>query len=91
MFAELVVGKGGGEPDDRAARGAREGAALEGEQRAQVIFAVAMAGTPIESTESLIGLKADMHRFELNMVENDGDWLVKSAEWRRAKPDDFLF
>jgi hypothetical protein len=58
-----------------------------GQARAEVL--VAMAGTPIESPEALLGLRADLYRFDLAFAEEDGDWRVRSAEWRPAAVKDF--
>ncbi|HEY8153764.1 MAG TPA: hypothetical protein VII72_06510 [Myxococcota bacterium] len=58
-----------------------------GEARAEVL--VAMAGTEIEGPEALIALRADLYRFDLGLVEEDGDWRVRSADWRPASVDDF--
>ena len=61
--------------------------AAPGEARAEVL--VAMAGTPIESPEALLSLRADLYRFDLAFAEEDGDWRVRSAEWRPAAVQDF--
>ena len=59
-----------------------------GQGSAEVL--VAMAGTPIAGPEALVGLRADLYRFDLRLAEEpDGDWRVRSAEWRRAAIDDF--
>jgi hypothetical protein len=51
---------------------------------------VAMAGTPIAGPEALAGLRADLYRFDLQLAaEPDGEWRVRSAEWRPAALDDF--
>jgi hypothetical protein len=61
--------------------------AAPGQARAEVL--VAMAGTPIESPEALLGLRADLYRFDLAFAEEDGDWRVRSADWRPAAVQDF--
>jgi hypothetical protein len=51
---------------------------------------VAMAGTPIDAPEALVGLRADLYRFDLELSEEpDGEWRVRSAQWRPAAVDDF--
>ncbi len=51
---------------------------------------VAMAGTPIAGPEALLGLRADLYRFDLQLEnEPDGAWRILSAEWRPAAVDDF--
>jgi len=61
--------------------------AAPGQARADVL--VAMAGRPIEGPEALLGLRADLYRFDLAFREEDGAWRVRSAEWRLAAVDDF--
>jgi hypothetical protein len=61
--------------------------AAPGQARAEVL--VAMAGTKIEGPEALLALRADLYRFDLGFAEEDGDWRVRSAEWRPASVDDF--
>ena len=57
---------------------------------ARVDALVAMAGVPIPAPESLVGLRADLYRFELRLrEEEDGAWRVVSAEWRPAALDEF--
>jgi hypothetical protein len=58
-----------------------------GRARAEVL--VAMAGTPIEGPEALLALRADLYRFDLGFALEDGDWRVRSADWRPASVDDF--
>ena len=51
---------------------------------------VAMAGQPIANVGELERLQADLHRFEINLVREQGEWKVTQAEWRRAEIGDFL-
>lgn len=57
---------------------------------AQAIVMVAMAGQPIADAEELERLRADLHRFEISLARENGEWKVTSAEWRRAEFADFL-
>lgn len=57
---------------------------------ASVRVLAAMAGRPIESVEALVNVRADLMRFDLELAREDGDWLVRSADWRRAELSDFL-
>lgn len=54
---------------------------------------VAMAGTPIPELTpdagALLDLRADLHRFDLELEEEQGEWRVVHAAWRRAEPADF--
>jgi len=64
--------------------------AIEAPKEGSAEVLVAMAGTPIAGPEALIGLRADLYRFDLRLAEEpDGEWRVRSAEWRPAAVDDF--
>lgn len=56
------------------------------QEAANAIVYVAMTGVPVESMQALISLKADLYRFELGLVEKDGEWLILSSRWERADP-----
>jgi len=57
---------------------------------AQADVMVAMAGQPISDAEELERLRADLHRFEITLIRENGEWKVTRAEWRRAEFADFL-
>ncbi len=51
----------------------------------------ALAGTPIESPDSIRSLRADVYRFDLGLEdEGDGEWRVVRGAWRPAQLDDFM-
>lgn len=56
--------------------------------RADVL--VAMAAQPIAGAGELERLRADLHRFEITFVREQGEWKVRQAEWRRAELGDFF-
>jgi hypothetical protein len=60
------------------------------ERRATATVLVAMAGHEIDSLAALTGVSADLFRFDIVLVEEDGDWRLVSAAWRRAVREDFL-
>ena len=45
---------------------------------AHVVLTAGMAGTDAHA----FGLRADAYRFELEFVEQDGEWLLIGADWR---------
>jgi hypothetical protein len=45
---------------------------------------VAMAGVPLQSIESVISVRADLYRFDVDWRLADGEWLVTSSRWQRA-------
>ncbi len=52
---------------------------------------VAMAGTPMLVVDDLARLRADLYRFDFDLVrEDDGEWRVARAAWSRATRGDFL-
>jgi hypothetical protein len=58
---------------------------------AHVILLVAVAGAPIEGIEQIGDVRAELLRFDLEMVEEDGDeWRVIRGDWERATPADFF-
>ncbi|MCR4347120.1 MAG: hypothetical protein NUV55_07965 [Sulfuricaulis sp.] len=57
---------------------------------AHALVMVAMAGQPISAVEELERVRADLHRFEITWMRENGEWRVTRAEWRRAEFADFL-
>ena len=58
--------------------------------QAQAVVLVAMAGQPISGTQELERLRADLHRFEITLINENKEWKVIRAEWRRAELGDFF-
>ena len=57
---------------------------------ATVSVAAALAGRPMASADQLIGLNADLYRFDFTLIRRGrDDWQVLRAAWERAKLDDF--
>jgi hypothetical protein len=67
-----------------------ESIAIPGDGTATASVFVAMAGTPILGVEHLAGIRADLYRFDFELADEDGEWRVTGATWRRARPHDFL-
>ncbi|MCW8921342.1 MAG: hypothetical protein OQK68_07650 [Sedimenticola sp.] len=63
---------------------------LNGEDQAEVTIFVAVAGQPIHSASEFISLRADLLRFDLKLVYEASQWLIRSAHWRKADMSDFL-
>ena len=61
------------------------------EKTATLVVFVGMAGKPIENADYLVALDADLFRFEVELVNNDGDWLVAGSSWQRVRPESFAF
>lgn len=57
--------------------------------RATVRVAAAMAGRPVASVGELAGINADLYRFDLELVQRNGEWRVQRAAWEPARLDDF--
>jgi hypothetical protein len=58
--------------------------------RAEAVVLVAMAGREIDSLAALTGVSADLYRFDIVLAEEDGEWRLLRAAWRRAGREDFL-
>ena len=54
------------------------------ENRARVVLLAAMAASPVADTDSLLSLRADLYRFELELAVEDSEWKLVSAAWRPA-------
>ena len=61
---------------------------VAGQSRVEVF--VAMTGLPVTGAEALFDLRADVYRFELTLINESDDWLLKKASWQRASIDDLL-
>lgn len=58
--------------------------------RASASVAVAMAGRPVRDSAALVGLNADLYRFDLELVRHGrNEWKVQRAAWQPARLDDF--
>jgi hypothetical protein len=58
--------------------------------KGNVVMLLAFANKPIPGPEKLVEMSADVFRIDLGMLEEEGDWRVARAAWRRIKPEDFL-
>jgi hypothetical protein len=67
-----------------------ESVTLPQPDRGRAAVLVAMAGVPITSEAALPGLRADLHRFEIDVVREDKVWRVQRATWYRAELADFI-
>ncbi len=56
---------------------------LEGSDAARVVLHAGMLGQRSGAT-ALAGVDADLYRFELELVNDGGDWRIIGAEWRRG-------
>jgi hypothetical protein len=63
---------------------------LPAPSRARLTVLGAMAGSPLEGPASLRQVRADVYRFELELVDEGDQWRVVSGDWRPAGVDDFL-
>ncbi len=59
---------------------------LEGADAARAVVHAGMLGQR-SSGQLLDGVDADLYRFELELVNNDGEWQVIGADWDRALGD----
>ncbi|MCP3867724.1 MAG: hypothetical protein GY703_06435 [Gammaproteobacteria bacterium] len=64
--------------------------ALDGADRADAVVYAAMAGRPLDETMGLLSLRADLYRFDLEFLMEDGVWQIIGGRWRQAKTSDFV-
>ena len=57
--------------------------------RAEATAFVAMAGRPIPDAAALVGISADLYRFDFTLADEDGTWRVIAADWLPANREDF--
>jgi hypothetical protein len=58
--------------------------------RAAVEVLVALAGSPIDDSEALLTVNADLYRFEVALREEEpGSWRVTASSWQPATLADF--
>jgi len=58
---------------------------------ARAIVYVGMAGKPVEKSEYLIDMNADLYRFDVDLITDGDEWRVISAHWQPARPENFDF
>ncbi|MBE0583934.1 MAG: hypothetical protein IH612_09215 [Desulfofustis sp.] len=64
--------------------------AAERDGRIDATVLAALAGRPITDLAALPSLNADLYWFELELVEEKGDWRLANAAWRTALIEDFF-
>lgn len=57
---------------------------------ATAVVLVAAGSQPIESTEALVNVRADLMRFDVELVLEGDQWRARAVDWRRAELNDFL-
>lgn len=57
-------------------------------ENASVSLYVAMTGSVVTDVSMLSGLRAHIYRFELELIKDDNEWLLKNANWHRASARD---
>lgn len=63
----------------------------EDQKQARVTVYVGMAGKPVENSQQLLAINADVYRFDIDLVTNGKEWLVSRAQWQPARPDNLQF
>ena len=59
--------------------------------RAEVVVIAAISGRDVSGLEELATLNADVYKLDVDLDhEDDGDWRVVWAQWRRTAPTDLL-
>lgn len=60
------------------------------EDRALVQLFVAMTGQNVSDLDALLNMQADLYRFDLELIREDGEWKLRTADWRQAESGDFF-
>lgn len=60
------------------------------QNQAKVTIYVAMAGSPVSAIESLTNVRAQLYRFDLQLIHRKSEWLIRSAHWRQASLQEFI-
>jgi len=64
---------------------------LSSPKSARLTLFLAMAGKRITAPDELAGIRADLYRFEFDLIrKGEDEWLLKAADWRKARLEDFL-
>lgn len=58
-------------------------------QSASAVVYVAMSGTPVQSVDALLSVKADLYRFDVGLAQFEGAWRVRESNWERITIDGF--
>jgi hypothetical protein len=56
---------------------------------ADVTLYVGMAGVPVGNVDQLVFTRADLYRFDLSVVLEEGVWRVANGSWQQARMEDF--
>lgn len=63
---------------------------LSSAERPTVTLYAAMAGTPLADIEALLNIRAALYRFDLELIQEEGEWRIISGRWQPATREDFL-
>jgi hypothetical protein len=63
---------------------------LRGEEQAQAVVLVALAGEPLSDPHEPTFLRASLYRFEFDFIREGGLWKVRQARWQPGVLRDFL-
>ena len=60
------------------------------EKQANVELYVAMSGSSITGSETLLDFRASLYQFDLELMHESDEWLLHKASWRRVNADELL-
>jgi hypothetical protein len=64
---------------------------LHNEDQANVVLFAGLAATAQSQDMTLSQWRGNLLRLEFRFKRSDDDWLLETAQWRRALPEDFSF
>ena len=60
------------------------------EDKATLYVYVAMSGQNVSDLDTLLNMQADLYRFDIELIREEKEWKMITADWRRAKSEDFF-
>lgn len=59
-------------------------------EKATLQVYVAMTGQNVSDLDALLNMRADLYRFDIEIVREEKEWKLITADWRRARSEDFF-
>ena len=60
------------------------------EKKAHLQLFVAMTAQNVSDLDALLNMQAELYRFDMVLAQYDKEWKLISAQWRRARSEDFF-
>jgi hypothetical protein len=67
-----------------------EGLTFPAPGEARLTVFAALTGQNVSDLDALLNMQADLYRFDMELQQGDGEWLLLRADWRPAAGADFF-